>query len=475
MNVEKLLTYIPKLKTKLILGGHFLKNAFKNPIVRWVTIISTSAVVTVMVLSILFALVLSNLAIVDFLLAVAPKTYLDGVNVLALGLDDTKDVQRSDTIMVMHLDFKHQRIGVLSIPRDTRVNIPGVGYSKINHAFARGGEELSRETVSQFLGVPIEYYIVLRLKGLESVVDELGGVMIDVKKDMYYQDQSGDLHIDLKKGSQNLDGKQAMEYLRFRHDKDADIGRIERQQGFVQAVSNQLFRSRQVFIIPNLVQKLRRNFETNLSFTQIIGLASQCRKAFRDGRIETSTVPGVPVLIDGLSYWQADMGATDKIVQKVLSGVDRQTQIDTRVETLDREASQEKRRRVTMKEMDRSLSNNLPVSPLDSLSKVLQAEVLNGIGVPGEAKRAMRILKHPQINFTHSGNAGTFKYDNTLIVVWKGNSQVNDALLIARFLSIDPSKIIVYDNSEKSVDITLVLGKDWEAIKANLKRKGTVF
>ena len=470
-NSEQPIGFFDKLPLKK--GKILIKKMFKNPIVRWVFIISGATTVVVFTLCFLFAIILSNLAIIDFILAITPKTYLDGVNILALGLDDTGDVQRSDTIMVLHMDLKHERIGVLSVPRDTRVNVPGVGFTKINHAFARGGEELSRETVSQFLGVPIKYYIVLRLKGLESVVDELGGVMIDVKKDMSYVDQSGDLHIDLKKGPQNLSGHQAMEYVRFRHDKDADIGRIARQQGFVQAMSDQLMHSRRVLAMPHLIQKLRRNFETNLSLTQIVGIASQFRSAVRGGQIDTATVPGVPILMDGVSYWKADVGATEKIVHKTLGGAEAtEDHIVSTVETVDKESSQEKRRRVTIKEVNRSLvDSGAEVSTLDTLSKVLSVEILNGIGVPREAKRAMRLLKHPRIKFIHSGNAGTFKYDNTLVVVWKGNSHVNDALTVARFLSIDPSKIIVYDKPEKPLDITIVLGQDWEEIKSKITKK----
>ncbi len=448
-----------------------LKALAKNPTTKRTFLISGGIAGIILVVSLLFTLAISHIVIVDFLLAIAPKSFLNGINILALGLDDTKDIQRSDTIMVLHMDFDHNRVGILSIPRDTRVNIPGVGFTKVNHAFARGGEELARETISQLLGIPIEYYVTLRLQGLQKVVDQLGGVMIDIKKDMYYVDKSGDLYINLKKGPQELDGKGAMEYLRFRHDEDADIGRIGRQQGFIQAVSDKILHSSQFLEIPSLMHTLSKDFETNLSITQMIGLASQFRSAYRAGKVVSGTVPGVPILIEGISYWKADVAGLDAVVQKDLIGVEaKDEKMVSTVDTLDKEASQEIRRTVTLKEVNRNLTHaGTTVDSLQTLSKQIEMEILNGIGRPGEAKKAVKLLKNPKIKVLHTANAATFKYDDTLIVVWKGNAHVNDALILARFMSIDPSKIIVYDKPQKPLDITLVLGQDWDAIKLPLE------
>ncbi len=222
---------------------------------------------------------LSRVAILEFLLMLAPKDKLSGVNILVVGVDNTAKVQRADTIMVIHLDSDKNRIGVLSIPRDTRLQVPTVGWTKINHAYAYGGIRLLRETVTDFIRVPINYHIKVDLSGVEALIDQVGGVTVQVPKDLYYMDQAGDLYIDFKKGNQNLNGKQAVQYLRFRHDADADLGRIQRQQSFVQAFAKKILDSGKTSELPGMLNRMSRMVDTDMSARQIGGLALQ----FKDG------------------------------------------------------------------------------------------------------------------------------------------------------------------------------------------------
>ena len=133
-----------------------------------------------------------------FQVAVQPETLFPGVdrlNVLCLGLDRnwtnkgmpfTKKV-RSDTMIVLSLDLRGRTVSALSIPRDSRVSIPGHGVRKINDAHQIGGVDLTIDTVREFLEIPIDYYVVVRLGAVERVVDALGGLPIDVEKDMKYR------------------------------------------------------------------------------------------------------------------------------------------------------------------------------------------------------------------------------------------------------------------------------------------------
>ena len=100
--------------------------------------------------------------------------------------------------------------------------------------------------------------------------------------------------------------------------------------------------------------------------------------------------------------------------------------------------------------------------------KAINVEVLNGLGLPGSAKVAARYLKKKGLKVSKFGNAGTFSYDETLIVDWKGN--VSASLLLSKLLKIDPSKIIVYDKPSKTIDVTVVLGKDWKQLSEQLKK-----
>ena len=115
---------------------------------------------------------------------------LEGFNVLLLGVDerDGEDGARTDTIILMNVDNKHNRVAMLSIPRDTKVNIPGRGTDKINNAYVSGGPELTAKTVSELVGIPVKNYVVANFEGFEGVVDSLGGVTMDVERNMYHFD-----------------------------------------------------------------------------------------------------------------------------------------------------------------------------------------------------------------------------------------------------------------------------------------------
>jgi LCP family protein required for cell wall assembly len=266
------------------------------------------------------ALFFGKITVLEFFLNVMPRKTLQGVNILAIGVDNTKIIKRSDTIMILHLDTEKAKVGILSVPRDTRVNIPGVGFTKINHAYAYGGVPLLQKTVSELLSIPINYYVKVDLKGVEKIVDEIGGVTLDVPKDLYYVDEAGDLYVNLKKGKQKLDGKTALEYLRFRHDIKGDIGRITRQQSFVKAFVTKFLQATELLKYPNMIVKLSSNVKTNLSVPQVMSLATYFSKAYKEGRVFTETVPGAVTVVNGVSYWRPNMAKMDGAVEEVLFG-----------------------------------------------------------------------------------------------------------------------------------------------------------
>ncbi len=427
--------------------------------------------------ALLLSTALSRAYVLEFLIAIMPKTKLNGVNVLVMGIDNTKDVQRSDTIMVLHLDSDQNRIGVLSIPRDSRVSIPGVGLTKINHAYAYGGAPLLKRSVIEFLGIPIDYYIKINLEGVQNLVDDMGGIDVDIPKNMYYVDKAGDLYINLKKGPQHLEGNQAMQFLRFRHDRTSDIGRIQRQQLFARSFADRVVAVGKDIDLPRIITKLSYAIETDMSGKEMTGLAVQFRDALRANHIDTATVPGTIAMIGGVSYWKPDISQLDKTIGTVLMGMNQsEDQVVTKVETADKDASQDSRRTVTLKEVTRvSSQTNIPGKsepPVQVKAKSLHAglvvEVLNGTGTPGEANRLASRLKKLGIRIKRTGNAGSFKYDHTILVDWKG--KVDDSVILADALSIDPAKIIVYDKPNKSIDMTIVIGRD-TASKSKTKGK----
>lgn len=214
------------------------------------------------------------------------------VNILFMGSDvgytqrgkkDDSVPTRSDSMIVAHIDPKEKKITALSIPRDTRVLLPEKNYyDKINAALAYGGEKYARRVVANLTGIPIHHYVLLKVDGLMNIIDALGGVDIFIDKDMKYTDWTAKLFIKLKKGQQHLDGKQAHQYLRFRHDEIGDIGRVQRQQKFVNAMSSKLMNPATILKLPELVSITQRNVISDLSNGEMLKIGNFVRKLKKD-------------------------------------------------------------------------------------------------------------------------------------------------------------------------------------------------
>ena len=136
------------------------------------------------------------------------------LNVVILG--NQADEGTADTVILSHLDLDRHTATLVSIPRDTWVPVPHHGSMKINSVIGVGGAKLAASIVSKITGAKIDATMVVAPEGAKQIVDALGGVNIDVEKQMDYDDNYGDLHIHLKKGEQFLSGGQVLGYMRFR-------------------------------------------------------------------------------------------------------------------------------------------------------------------------------------------------------------------------------------------------------------------
>ncbi|MGM0502141.1 MAG: LCP family protein, partial [Bacillota bacterium] len=212
---------------------------------------------------------------------------------------------RSDTLMVANIDLEEKSVSMLSIPRDTRVKLADGGYHKINAAYAYGGLELTQSTVSDFLGVDIDYYLEIDYNDFVALVNAVGGVKINIAKDLFYQDQAAGLNINLKKGIQELSGAEALEYVRFRQDNLGDIGRIARQQKFLAAVIDKLLSARTILKMPQIINQLKNTVETNISGADFLATAAVFRD-FNLKKIKMNTLPGKVADVNGISYWLTD-------------------------------------------------------------------------------------------------------------------------------------------------------------------------
>ena len=250
-------------------------------------------------------------------------------NVVVLGVDerpDEDDVGRSDTLFVLMMDPKSKDVSMLSIPRDTRVKIKGQGWDKINHAYAYGGVNLTRETVQNLLGIKINNYVTVNFQGFKDLVDAVGGIDIDVEKRMYYYDDWDGFKIDLQPGMQHMDGKQAIQYVRYR-DEEGDIGRIERQQKFMAAVYKKMTSVSIVPRLPALLKQLHTMIKTDLSVSEMVDFARAMSTMMKEKQeqggssgLKAAMVPGTPEYIDDISYWLPDIPKLRQMMAAIQGG-----------------------------------------------------------------------------------------------------------------------------------------------------------
>ncbi|MHB8106498.1 MAG: LCP family protein [Candidatus Cryosericum sp.] len=254
------------------------------------------------------------------------------INILIVGVDSraTTDPGRADSIMLVGLDPVTKTMSVMSIPRDSHVNIPGHGYDKINATvnpdyFSDGGIPLLEKTVESMMpGIKINYYAKADFAGFEAVIDALGGVTINVEKAMYYK--AVDTFIDLKPGVQHMDGKTALEYVRFRHDAIGDfgsqngeeLGRVVRQKALLKAVVAQTTSLRNVWRLPPVISAVEKAVLTDLLPNDMLRIALTFKNT-TDKEVTTVPFPGVPGMLNGTSYVIPDLSALQSKIAPLFS------------------------------------------------------------------------------------------------------------------------------------------------------------
>ena len=224
----------------------------------------------------------------------------------------------SDTMLLVRFDPKNEKLTLLSIPRDTRTYVEDQGLTKINAANYYGGPAKSAKAVSELLGgVGIDRYIRVNVQGVEKLIDSLGGVQVYVPKDMKYQDDSQHLYINLKAGKQNLNGNQALQFLRFRYDNLGDIGRVQRQQLLMRAFVEQSVNLKTLSRLPKILSVIQSHIDTNLSVEELVALMSFAAK-IKKPNIQMLMVPGEfsdPEKYSA-SYWLPDFTTLDNLIYK---------------------------------------------------------------------------------------------------------------------------------------------------------------
>lgn len=252
------------------------------------------------------------------------KFQSERVNILLLGIDasteryETMKSFRTDTIMLASINFNSKMAQIISIPRDSYVEIPGQEQrEKINAAFARGGGfqgkgfEKTMQTVSHFFGgIPIDHYVAVDMNVVKEIIDIMGGLDYEVDVEVSIAGRT------LKKGFQHLNGQQVLDYARTRHTGRGDIDRIDRQQRVVLAIFDQLKSTKQISKIPEIYSAVMDKVHTNMNLKQIAALALFGAKLEREN-IKTYTVPGGFINLGGISYWGVDQYKKKELVSEI--------------------------------------------------------------------------------------------------------------------------------------------------------------
>jgi len=372
------------------------------------------------------------------------------VNILVMGVDERESEEgpwRTDTMLVFTVDPLTKSAGVLSIPRDLWVPIPGYGDNRINTAnylgdaydYPGGGPALAMRTVQWNLGVPTHYYARLNFHGFVELVDLIGGIDVYVEEtidDPTYPDAHygyDPLHIEA--GWQHMDGELALKYARTRHSNGGDFDRSRRQQQVLLAILDKVTR---LEMLPQLVpqaaqlwETLSDSVQTDLTLDQIVRLANLATQIPREN-IRMAVIDETCTM-----FWETPEG------QQVLVPI-RDCIRELRDEIFTTEP-------VTASEED-------PAARLEE--EAATVTVWNGTLTNGLAGRTAEYLREQGLLVMGYDNADRFDYEESLIIVHTGKTFTAET--IAQLLSLPPTAVVIENNPQAEVDILVILGADYQ-------------
>ena len=212
------------------------------------------------------------------------------INVLLIGDDARGDEEetRSDALMIGHYDQTTNQVKLVSLMRDTYVEIPGHGMEKINAAYALGGPELVRKTIKYNFDVDVQYYAIVNFEGFSKTVDVIApdGIEVDIPYEM-----SHGLGLTLYPGQQKLNGEQLLGYVRFRHDINSDYGRVERQQEALAKLKDEAMSFQTIVNLPKLMGVIEPYIDTNIDKKTIFTIGKGMLSGGKDNEMETLRIP----------------------------------------------------------------------------------------------------------------------------------------------------------------------------------------
>ena len=312
-----------------------------------------------------------------------------------------------------------------------------------------------RETLVNLTGIPIDYFVKVNYKSFPRIIDAIGGIDIYVEKKLQYNDYSGKLFINIPKGQQHMDGKTALGYVRFRHDPLGDIGRVKRQQKFIDLVMQKLKSPSIITKIPTLVNEVIDAVDTDLAPLDALKLM-QFANALPPERITMFMAPGKTGFSKNISYWILDNNAFSLQLAAKLPPSDEST-FDS--EPINLELTD-----------NTKTAEYFDSDKLDELrAQIMSIRILNGDGEKGISKRAAQIFQRIGIEVPYTGNARHYDYRATSIIYPpdSDSSVIEGAQALAELCGITNERLVHADRTATA--LTLILGHDKEELFRRLE------
>lgn len=355
------------------------------------------------------------------------------VNILVMGIDRVPDAPknsaavfagRSDTMLLLRVDPTDNSVRMLSIPRDTQVDIPGIGIAKINDANVEGGPALSARVVSRSLNdVPIDRYVRVTTDAFRELVDLVGGIEVFVPYPMYYVDVTQNLKIDLEPGWQTLNGDQAEQFARFRKDQNGDIGRVQRQQALLKALRQRLVSPTVLPRLPQVIRVVQQYIDTNLSLEEMLALVGFGLKLEQDD-FKMVLLPGrfsAPNEYIG-SYWIMDSTGRDRVMREYFQQNQGWSALDT-----------------------------------SRLPNGVRIAIQNATGNPELSYRVAKYLAEKDFRNVYFIQDWPDNLRQTQIIVQQGDLEA--ATILKKVLGI--GKVDASSTGDLESDLTIRIGEDW--------------
>jgi polyisoprenyl-teichoic acid--peptidoglycan teichoic acid transferase len=375
-------------------------------------------------------------------------------NILLMGLDfdenstERSGPSRSDTMILVSVDPVHKTAGMISIPRDMWVDIPGYGYNKINTAYflgegnklPGGGAGLAAKTVEQFLGVPVQYYAVVTFDSFIKFVDEIGGVDVLVPYHIWIDPIGPEPKVYLKQKAYHFNGAWALAYARERHHGSGDVERAQRTQQVLLAIRDRVLDPTVLPSVlakaPTLYQELASGLITNISYDDALRMFSVARGISPDN-IKSKVI----------DYSMMQQG-------KSPDGLDIYTPIPDDIRNLTSEVLSQ-------------VGGMHPFAQGTDLVDLMKQEgatvsVLNGTYTPGLAAKTGDYLKSLGVNVVNVGNPDQLGYPLTTIIDKRGKPYMIKYLYDLFKISSGGQHKIEFDPSSQA-DVVIILGQDWAA------------